>query len=157
MEINLSEIRKKTVPAEQYVSALDQPFRDYFLATKQTYRLQPEATNQLRGLADKYVVVAFSAGWCKDCAKYIPVLALISEATGLEVRVFGGIKKDPLSHTCKWRIPPSPPEVRTFGIDKLPIIIVFDTDGREIGRIIETPRQWPTLEQELYALIESQQ
>jgi len=157
MEINLSEIRKKTVPAEQYVKELDQPFRDFFLATSRTYQLQPEATDQLKRLVDGFVVVAFSAGWCKDCARYIPVLALISEATGLEVRVFGGIKRDPLSRTCKWRIPPSPPEVRTFGIDRLPIIIVFDTNGREIGRIIETPRQWPTLEQELSAMIRSQE
>jgi hypothetical protein len=80
----------------------------------------------------------------KDCAKHIPVLALLSEATGLEVRVFGGIKKDPLSHTCKWRIPPSPPEVRTFDIDGLPTIMILDAKGREIGRIVETPRHWPT-------------
>jgi hypothetical protein len=47
------------------------------------------------------VLVVFSAQWCKDCATNIPVLALISEATGVDVRVFGGLKKDPLSHTRK--------------------------------------------------------
>jgi hypothetical protein len=40
MGLNLSEIRKKTVSAGQHVSELDQPFRDYFSATKQTYQMQ---------------------------------------------------------------------------------------------------------------------
>ena len=88
----------------------------------------------------------------QDCAANIPVLALISEATGLEVRIFGGLKKDPLSQTRKWRIPPSPPEVETCNVDKIPLIIVFDKEGKEIGKIIENPRE-PTLEEELLKII----
>jgi len=34
----------------------------------------------------------------------------------------------------KWRIPPSPPEVKAFGVEKLPWIIVFDKKGRR-GRL----------------------
>jgi len=105
--------------------------------------------------ANDYVIVAFSAGWCKDCITNIPALALIAESTGLEVRVFGGLKKDPLSHTSKWRIPPSPPEVIPFDVDKIPLITVFDLSGKEIGRIVESPRRWPTLEQELGEIIKS--
>jgi thiol-disulfide isomerase/thioredoxin len=98
------------------------------------------------------VIVAFSAEWCKDCASSIPVLALISEATGLEVRIFGGLIKDPLNHTGKWRIPPSPIEVETFNVHKIPLIIIIDTDGREIGRIIEKPNE-PTIEEEILKII----
>jgi len=149
MTINLSEIRKKTVSVEQYLDSLKEPFREKFLTRKQTYTLNQEAVNQLKKVADKYVIVAFSAEWCKDCAVNIPVLALISEATGLEVRIFGGLKKDSLSHTRKWRIPPSPMEVETFQVDKIPLMIVLDKEGRDIGRIIENPREKPTLEEEL--------
>ena len=149
MNIDLSEIRKKTVPVSQYIESLKQPFCDKFLTKKQTYQLKQEAINQLKKSADKYIVIAFSAEWCKDCAVHIPVLALISEATGLEVRIFGGLKKDTLSHTRKWRIPPSPQEVETFQVDKIPLIIVFDKEGKDIGRIIENPREKPTLEEEL--------
>jgi hypothetical protein len=82
------------------------------------------------------------------------VLALTSEATGLEVRIFGSLKKDPLnSRGRKWRIPPSPPEVETFHVDKIPLIILFDKQGKEIGRIIENPRETPTLEEELLKII----
>jgi len=149
MTINLSEIRKKTVSVEQYLDSLKEPFREKFLTRKQIYTLNQRAVNQLKKVAGKYVIVVFSAEWCKDCAVNIPVLALISEATGLEVRIFGGLKKDSLSHTRKWRIPPSPMEVETFQVDKIPLMIVLDKEGRDIGRIIENPREKPTLEEEL--------
>jgi len=149
----MSDIRKKTVSVDQYINSLEQPFKEKFLAKKQAYKLQPEAVEQLRRFAEKRVVIVFSAAWCKDCAESIPALSLISEITGLEVLVFGGLMKDPLSQVCKWRIPPSPPEVITFKVDKIPLMIIVDMDGREIGRIVESPKKWPTLEQELYEII----
>jgi thiol-disulfide isomerase/thioredoxin len=153
MNINLSEVRKKTVSVNQYLESLKKPFHKKFLTRKQRYMLNKEATSQLKILADNYVIIAFSAEWCKDCAANIPVLALISEATGLEVRIFGGLKKDPLSHTKKWRIPPSPAEVEMFNVDKIPLIILFDAEGKEIGKIVENPREKPTLEEELLKII----
>jgi hypothetical protein len=152
MNIDLSEVRNRTISVDQYIDSLEQPFLEKFLIQKQTYQLRQEETNQLRKLADDYLIVAFCAEWCKDCAVNIPVLALISEATGLETRIFGGLKKDPLGHACKWRIPPSPPGVETFNVDKIPLIIVFDKEGKEIGRIIENPQE-PTLEDELLKIM----
>jgi len=152
MNVNFSEVGKKTVSVNQYIDNLKQPFREKFLTRKQTYQLKREVTTQLKKFANKYVIVAFSAEWCKDCAANIPVLAIISEATGLEVRIFGGLKKDTLSRTRKWRIPPSPPEVETFNVDKIPLMILFDKEGEEIGKIIESPRE-PTLEEELLKII----
>ena len=153
MDVDLSDIKKRTVSIGQYIDGLEEPFKESFVARKQTYQLQKEAVDQLKQFAHSYMVVAFSASWCKDCAQNIPVLALIAETTGLQVRVFGGLMKDPLSHTSKWRIPPSPPEVITFNVDKIPLIIVFDVNGREIGRIVESAKRCPTLEQELCEII----
>jgi thiol-disulfide isomerase/thioredoxin len=152
MNIDLKETRKRTVLIGQYVNNLKQPFKEKFLARKHTYKLNQEAITRIKEFADKYFIVAFSAEWCKDCAANIPVLALISEETGLEVRVFGGLMKDPLSRERKWRIPPSPPEVEAFNVDKIPLIILFDKEGNEIGRIIENPKA-PTLEEELLKII----
>ena len=149
----LSEIKTKTVAINHYIDSIEQPFSRKFLTRKRTYVLNKEATNHLRKFTNNYVIVAFSAEWCKDCAANIPVLALISEATRLEVRIFRGLKKDPLSRTRKWRIPPSPPEVETFHVDKIPLIILFDMEGREIGRIIENPSREPILEEELLRII----
>lgn len=153
VKVNLSEVRRKTVSVSQYISSLKQPFSEKFLTRKQTHQLKQETIRQLKKFADKYVIIAFSAEWCKDCAANIPVLALISEATRLEVRIFGGLKRDPLNPERKWRIPPSPPEVETFHVDKIPLMIVFDKEGKEVGRIIENPKHMPTLEQELHEII----
>jgi thiol-disulfide isomerase/thioredoxin len=152
MNINLSEIRKKTVSASKYVDSLKSPFREKFLTRKHAYKLNQKAIGNIKKFADKYLIVAFSAEWCKDCAANIPVLALISEETGLEVRVFGGLMKDPLSHERKWRVPPSPPEVEIFNVDKIPLMILFDKEGKEIGRIVENPHE-PTLEEELKIIL----
>ncbi len=152
MNNNLAEIRKKTVPVNQYINNLKQPFKEKFLIRKQMYQLKKEATHRLRKFASRYMIVAFSAEWCKDCTINIPVLALISETTDLETRIFGGLKKDPLSPTGKWRIPPSPQEVKTFKVEKIPLIIIFDKEGKEIGRITENPQE-PTLEEELLKII----
>jgi len=155
--VDVTEIRKKTVSATEYINGLDEPFKERFLERKRTYQLDAETVKQLKKLEEKYVVVAFSAIWCKDCAVNIPVLALLSEETGLEVRVFGGIRKDPLSHLHKWRVPPSPPEIESFKIDKLPSILIIHSAGNEIGRIVETPKVQPTLEQELLEIIKTWQ
>jgi len=157
MPLSLTEIRARTVSVNDYINGLEEPFKDRFLTRKQTYRLDREAVSQLREFAGKYLITAFSAAWCKDCAANIPVLALISEAAGLEVRIFGGLKKDPLDQVHKWRIPPSPQEVEAFNVEKIPVIIVADEEGREIGRIVEKPSRQPTLEQEISEIIKSAQ
>lgn len=153
--MDLSEIRTSAATVDEYIDSLKEPFKEKFLARMQTYQLQMQLVDQLKTRTNDFMILVFSASWCKDCAQYVPVLALIAERTGLEVRVFGGLKRDPLSHTSKWRIPPSPHEVLDFGVDKIPLMIVFDLDGREIGRIVESPKRYPTLEQELCEIIKS--
>jgi thiol-disulfide isomerase/thioredoxin len=157
MPLNLNEIRTRTVSANDYINSLEEPFKEKFLTRKQTYAPNPEAIKQLKAFAGKYVIIAFSATWCKDCALNVPVLALTSETAGMEVRVFGGLKKDPLDQVHKWRIPPSPQEVETLNVEKIPLIIIADAEGNEIGRIVEKPSHQPTLEQEIIEIIKSQQ
>jgi len=157
MDVPLTEIRNKTLAIRDYFNDIDQRFLEKFLVRKQTYMLNEEARNQLQQLAQNYTIVAFSAQWCKDCITNIPILYVLEEATGIEIRIFAGIKTDPLSHTRKWRIPPSPPEMATFTIEKIPTIIIFDKQGHEIGRIIENPKLAPTLEQEIVMIIKSKQ
>jgi len=154
--VDLQEVRRKTASIEEYISAIDDRFRDKFLARKESYQLNQDAIKRLRDEVAKYTVVVFSADWCKDCANNIPVLALISEFTGLEVRVFGHLKIDPLNPRERWKIPPSPPEVKTFGVKKIPWIVIFDKQGREIGKIIENPEHTDSLEEELLYVIQLQ-
>ena len=151
--VDLGEIRRKTVSVEDYIRSMSEPFREKFLQRKESYQLNHEALEKLKPKANKYTVVVFSAEWCKDCAKNVPVLWLISEFTGLEVRVFGHIKKDPLNPEIPWRIPPSPPEVKTFDVKKVPWIIIFDREGEEVGKIVESPKYTGSVEEEMLYLI----
>ena len=153
MQHDLSEIEKRTVSVKQYLESLKSPFREKFFERKHAYVLNQKAIKELRGVAGMYVVVVFSAQWCKDCAAHVPVLTLISEATGLRVRVFGGLKKDVLSSVRKWRTPPSPQEVETFGVEKLPLVVMINRSGEEVGRIAENPKKMPTLEEELLTFV----
>lgn len=149
MKADLALIRERTISAEEYVRSINPRFIEKWQERKQTYMLQEETSRRIKELADGYLIVAFSAEWCKDCITNIPVLDLLSEKTGIDVRIFGKIKSDPLSHTRKWRIPPSPQETETFRIEKLPTTIIFDKNGFEVGRIIEKPATATTLEQEI--------
>lgn len=155
MKVDLLEIRRKTVEARHYINNISQPFREKFLEQEKAYSLDPSFLAELKKFAKNYVVVAFSAEWCKDCAANIPVLALLSEKTGLEVRVFGGLKRDPLNPARKWSIPPSPQEVETFHVDKIPYILIFNSQGEKIGEIVENPKEGLTLEREILQIIQA--
>jgi len=152
--IDLDEIRRKTVSVGEYLCSLEGSYKEKFLARKESYQLNRNAVDKLKRISDKYTVVTFSAEWCKDCVNNVPILELVAKATGLEVRVFGHIMKDALRTKEKWRIPPSPPEVKTFGVEKLPWIIVLDKKGREIGKIIENPVHTGSIEEELLYVIQ---
>jgi len=151
--VDLKEIRQKTASIEDYISSMSNRFKEKFLDRKESYQPNHEAIDKLKKEALKYTVVVFSAEWCKDCAKNIPVLWLISEFTGLEIRVFGHLKRDPLNPKTLWRIPPSPPEVETFDVKKIPWILIFDKEGEEVGKIIENPMYTSSVEEELLYLI----
>jgi len=91
-------------------------------------------------------VVVFSAEWCPDCFRNVPVLGLVSEETGLEVRVFGHLMRNIKDPDEKWAIPPSPPEVKTYQVIKIPLITVLNQDGEKLGEIVENPSEGVTLE-----------
>lgn len=47
--------------------------------------------------------------------------------------------------------------METLNVVRIPLIIVADREGREIGRIVENPAHQPTLEQELCEIIKPKQ
>jgi hypothetical protein len=51
------------------------------------------------------------------------------------------------------RIPLSPPEVKTFGVEKLTWVIVLDKNEEEVGKIIENPVHTGSIEEELLYIL----
>ena len=101
------------------------------------------------------MIFAFSAEWCPDCYRNIPVLAKLEEETGLETRMFGHLMRDAKSPTRLWRIPPSPEEVEEFKVVKIPSMFILDKTGNKVGEIIENPPQGKTLEAAILAILEA--
>ena len=149
---DVTKLRSRSEPVMKYLEdarAKTDRFNERFYG----YKLDHEATEKIRKHAKKAVVFVFSAEWCPDCYRNVPVLALISEATGLEVRVFGHIMKDPKSNTRKWAVPPSPPEVEEFKVAKIPYVMVLNMKGEKLGEIVENPKPGLTLEEELLGIL----
>ena len=120
----------------------------------ESYELDGEAVTKIRCHVDRYMVVAFSAEWCPDCHRNVPILALLQRETGLEARVFGGLMRDAKSNERRWRIPPSPAEVDEFDVVRIPYIVVLNMRGEVEGEIVENPPKGKTLEAVLLEILE---
>ena len=83
----------------------------------------------------------------------VPVLDLLAEAAGIEVRVFGHIMRDAKSNTKKWAVPPSPPEVDEFKVSKIPYMVVLKKEGEKVDEIVENPPPGKTLEQAILDIV----
>lgn len=149
---DLDKIRATSEPALEYVENCREKAPRLHEQYK-TYVLDEEAVAKIRCHADRVMVVVFSAEWCPDCHRNVPILALLSRETGLEVRVFGHLMRD--AKRKGWRIPPSPPEVDEFKVVKIPHIAVLDVDGEVVGEIIENPPEGKTLERALLDILEA--
>jgi len=151
---DLEQIRENSAAVADYLTSVGAEY-PAFSRRKRAYHLDSGVVKELKRLADRFSVVVFSAEWCPDCARNVPVLGLIAEATGLEVRVFGGLKRDTINPGELWRIPPSPPEVRAFDVVKIPLIVVLNSRGEKVGEIVENPPEGKSLEETLLSLLKS--
>lgn len=150
----IESLRKKSEPVAKYIDEAYETTRS-FERRLEDYRLDEAAARRMRELADGVVVFVFSAEWCPDCHRNVPVLKLIQDATGIEVNVFGHLKKGDRDAGGLWKIPPSPPEVEDFGVERIPLIVVFNPEGELLGEIVENPPGGETLEKALLDILEA--
>jgi thiol-disulfide isomerase/thioredoxin len=152
LKYDLSKIRRNSEAIKTYVSTKNGA-TEIFAKRKAEYKLQQSVVKDLKEYANKVVVIVFTAEWCPDCHRNVPVLDMISDAAGLETRAFGHIMRDAKSTTRKWAIPPSPKEVEEFNVIKIPYIVVLTQEGKILGEIVENPPPGKTLEQTLLEIV----
>jgi hypothetical protein len=150
---NIEKLRVNSEPIAEYLSA-PSTATEAFNQRIEEYSLDSYIIEKLKIYAGTVFIFSFSAEWCKDCKKNVPVLKLIQDATGIEVRVLGHIMKDAKNPNEIWRIPPSPPEVKDFNVTSIPHIVVLDAEGNELGAVIENPPLEKTLEAALLEILE---
>ena len=152
MRYDLEAIKSNSESVADYLKSSEKK-TPRFAEQKSTYKLNKETVEKIKAYADSAVVVVFSAEWCPDCYRNVPVLGLISEETGLEVRVFGHLMRNVKDPDEAWAIPPSPLEVKTFNVVKIPLITVINQDGEKLGEIVENPPKDFTLEEAILDIL----
>jgi thiol-disulfide isomerase/thioredoxin len=150
-----SEFRNDAPTANEAIESVSPAYKGGFIRQKKGYRINQEAVDKIKGFVEKgYSFAALFADWCGDARRAIPVLALLEEEIDHHIPCLGGMKKPPYGSDRLWDVPPSPAEVETFEVTSSPTIIIFDTDGKEIGRIKTKAKMTPTIEQEIVKIIE---
>jgi thiol-disulfide isomerase/thioredoxin len=150
----LSDISSDAPSCIEYIDTMSPMYKAGFLRSKEDYKLNSNAVKKLIEFAKEYHIVVLFADWCGDARKAVPVLSLIEQATEMKIVALGGMTKPPYGSSKHWAVPPSPAEVDIFGITSSPTILIFNSDGNEIGRIKTRPKMEPTLEQEIVKIIQ---
>ncbi len=110
----------------------------------QEYVPNAVSVDKLERVDEKFYLIVFSADWCADCVAYVPGLAktlVVAKNNMLMARV---VNYDDYRDMAE-----------EYGVRDIPTIIVFDKAWKEIGRFVETPRKFGTVEEELCAILDS--
>ncbi|HZY47813.1 MAG TPA: thioredoxin family protein [Candidatus Bathyarchaeia archaeon] len=110
----------------------------------QEYNPNPGSIDLLERIDEKHHLIVFSADWCSDCVAYVPGLAkslIMAKNNMLQARV---VDYDAYRDMAE-----------EFSIRAIPTIIVFDKNWKELGRFVETPKKYGTVEEELCAILDS--
>ncbi len=153
--IDFEDIKKRTTNIQGYIDRLPDKDQDLVMEVYEEYSINKAAANELKHLLKDLKVVIFSASWCGDCKRAMPVLLHLERDYNLVGMVFGNIKTDPLNKDVKWRVPPSPPEINEWGATAIPWFEFFDSKGNKVATLVEKPTVKETLEEEILYILKN--
>ncbi len=111
----------------------------------QEYNPNRGSVNKLERIDQKHYLIVFSAGRSPDCIAHVAGLAkalMKARNNMLAARV---VDYDDYRDMAE-----------EFNVRAIPTMIVFDKNWREVGRFVQTPRRYGTVEEELCAILESE-
>ncbi|MFW9767662.1 MAG: thioredoxin family protein [Candidatus Thorarchaeota archaeon] len=152
--VDFNDIKSRTTNVRGYIDELRDKDKDIMLETYNQYKLDDNVVDELKEFG-KLTVVAFSAAWCGDCKRAMPVMLHLEEQLSWEILVFSKIKTDPLNPNVQWKVPPSPPEVNDWKVTAIPWFEFFDSSGNKLGILIEKPQVKDTLESEILHILKN--
>lgn len=102
-------------------------------AVAAAYQPDPEALIKLAGLGREVRIEVFFGSWCSDSEAHVSAFFKVLD-----------MADTPLIRAAYVGVPEAKdkrePYVRGRGVEKLPTFVVL-VDGREVGRIVETPQR----------------
>lgn len=153
--VDLADIRERTKTVKEYIDGLDEKNHGAFMKMYNEYSLDDKAVDEMKGLVKDLTIVIFSATWCGDCKRAMPVMLQLEEKLGIDVRVFSDIKTKPLDPNVQWSIPPSPQEMDDWKVKAIPWFEFIDKDGNRVAILIEKPTVKDTLEAEIVHVLKN--
>jgi len=108
-----------------------------------SYSPSAEAVRGLSKIKQKFNIITFSAHWCKDCLQNIPALVkTLNEAKNSNIRL------------AMIDIDSNKQIAQEADVRAIPTIIVYNSNGSEVARIIENPSKgFGTVEDELLSIL----
>jgi len=107
------------------------------------YQPAPEAIDKLRGLSREVVIEVYFGSWCSDSMAHVSAFFKVLD-----------LADTPLLRAGYFGVPEAKDERAPYTggrkIDKLPTFVVM-VDGREAGRIVETPKK--SVEEDLVRIL----
>jgi len=107
------------------------------------YQPAPEAVDKLRGLGREVVIEVYFGSWCSDSMAHVSAFFKVLD-----------LADTPLLRAGYFGVPEAKDKRAPYTggrkIDKLPTFVVM-VDGREAGRIIETPKK--SVEEDLVRIL----
>jgi thiol-disulfide isomerase/thioredoxin len=129
MTLAFERYSDSAVNIDQYIESMENN-RDQFLKNIEQTKVSEEHRKFYSQQPLKVLVI--TEDWCIDSVQFIPVLVkLARENEDLEIRVIRRDEHKDLAENYK----------NQQGYQPIPVIIIFDDDGNELGHVLERPEQ----------------
>ncbi|MDZ7743305.1 MAG: thioredoxin family protein [Bacteroidota bacterium] len=126
---------KKNVEFKNY-------FRIYYENHKPDYETIKKIMEKTKGKDFSIMIVLGT--WCQDSRDWVPPFIRVMDEAGIKeknIRMVG-VDSKKYSYTV---------DLSEMDIERVPTFIFYDSEGEEVGRIVETPKK--TLEKDIYKIV----
>lgn len=124
------------------------PYSEWFDGQYARYQPDPASLERLRPLLGGVSLEAYFGTWCGDSRRQVPRLIRLLDLAGFDDKQLNLVGLS--DRAMEFKQAPGHPEAKRY-VHRTPTIVVV-REGREIGRIVETPAA--SIESDLLALLE---
>lgn len=110
----------------------------------QEYLAKADYVDKFERVMEKHFLIVFAGEWSPECQAHIPSLAkllLASKNDNIVVKIVDYDENRDIAEE--------------MGVLQIPTIIVHDKGWRELGRFVQRPQKFVTVEEELWTILES--
>jgi thiol-disulfide isomerase/thioredoxin len=126
---SLSNLLQASAEPDDYLGKTEKtPKASEWRASIESYSPDPIIVEAVSKIKEKATLVCFSAYWCKDCLKHVPILVKTLQKAGNKNLRLAMLDYDQNKET-----------VGEAGVKATTTFIIFGARRTEIGRIIENP------------------